>query len=117
MDVKRFYQTIGGNYEAALSIMMNDAFITRMLGKFFTNNTYGDVISSYENKDFAALFAASHALKGVAGNLALTPLFEISSVITEACRNGQEPNLDAEIEECTKRYKLIHETYLKEISC
>jgi len=112
MDVKGFYQAIGGNYEAALRVMMNDAFVERMLGKFFANNAYGDIVSSYENKDFQAVFNSSHAFKGVTGNLSLTPLFEIADTITEATRSLQAVDLDKEIEELKKRYSFVEQAYL-----
>ena len=114
MNVKGFYQAIDGNYDAALKMMMNDTFIERMLGKFFANNTYAAIISSYESKDFKSVFAAAHSLKGVTGNLALTPLFEISNTITEATRNGEEVNIDNEIEELKRRYSLAEKAYLSQ---
>ena len=113
MNVKEFYNSIGGNYQSALAIMMNDMFIERMLDKFFANNVYNDIVSSYEKKDFQAVFAGAHSLKGVAGNLALTPLYEISATITEATRSLQEVNIDQEIEELKNKYSLISTEYQK----
>ena len=113
MDVKGFYESVDGNYRSALAIMMNDMFIQRMLTKFFVSNAYPEIISSYEKKDFGACFAASHSFKGVVGNLALTPLFEISSVITEATRSQEPVNIDSEIEELKKRYTFIESEYSK----
>ena len=111
MNVKEFYDAVGGDYQKALQIMMNDAFIERMLAKFFANNAYRDIITGYENKDYQAIFSASHSLKGVAGNLSLTPLFEISSKITEATRSLKEVNLDREIEELKRIYNLTEKAY------
>ena len=113
MNVKEFYRSINGNYEAAISIMINDAFVERMLSKFFTNNNYNDIISSYENKDFKALFAAIHSFKGVVGNLALTPLFDLSVIITEETRSGEYKNIDKEINELKEKYSFISNEYLK----
>ena len=96
--------------------MMNDVFIAKMLTKFMDNNIYEQMISSYENKDYRALFSSSHSFKGVAGNLALTPLFEIASIITEATRNSDDVNLDKEIEELKKQYSLVKEKYLEYIA-
>ena len=116
MNVKQFYIDIKGNYDNALSIMMNDVFIAKMLTKFMDNNIYEQMFSSYENNDYRALFASSHSFKGVAGNLALTPLFEIASIITEATRNSDDVNLDKEIEELKKQYSLVKEKYLEYIA-
>ena len=116
MDGKKFYEEIGGSYQNAVAIMMNDALIARMLGKFMTANSYAQIVSSYEQKDYRAVFAASHALKGVAGNLALTPLYELASAITEATRNSDGVNLDEEIEELRKAYNLIEIKYSEHIA-
>lgn len=111
MNIKQFYLETNGSYENALAIMMNDVLIAKLLGKFMANNLYDDIVSLYEQKDFRGLFAASHSYKGVTGNLALTPLYELSSVITEATRNSDDVNLDKEIAELKKAYELIKEKY------
>lgn len=116
MNIKQFYIDINGSYENALAIMINDALISRMLTKFIDNNAYEQIISAYEQKDYRALFAASHSYKGVTGNLALTPLYNLASVLTEATRNSDDVNLDREIEELKKIYKLIKEKYLEHIA-
>ena len=113
MNVKEFYQITNGNYEQALKIMMNDSFIERMLGKFISNNSYNEIISCYAKKDFQTLFAAVHTFKGVVGNLALTPLFEIASIITEATRSLEDVNIDQEIAQLKERYELVVNTYQK----
>ncbi len=116
MNVKQFYTDIKGNYKSALAIMMNDVFIAKMLTKFMDNNIHEQMISAYENKDYRALFAASHSYKGVTGNLALTPLFELASTITEATRNSDDVNLDKEIQELKEQYSLVKEKYLEHIA-
>ena len=116
MNVKQFYVEINGNYNDALKIMMNDALISRMLTKFIDNNAYEQIISAYENKDYRSLFAATHTYKGVTGNLALTPLYELSCVLTEATRNSDDVNLDKEIEELKKQYNLVKEKYFEYIA-
>ena len=52
-------------------------------------------------------------VRSVAGNLSLTPLFEIASTITEATRNEDGANLDKEIKELQETYKVIQEAYNK----
>ena len=116
MNVKQFYSDINGSYESALAIMINDALISRMLTKFVTSDSPLNMVSLYEQKDYRGLFAAAHSLKGVAGNLALTPLYELACTITEATRNSDDVNLDKEIEELKRVYILIKEKYSKHIS-
>ena len=113
MDVKGFYSAVNGSYENALAIMMNDALIERMLAKFMANNCSQAIVDAYNRKDYQAVFANAHSLKGVVGNLALTPLFEIASIITEATRNGATPSIDNEINALKERYSLIEENFKK----
>lgn len=75
------------------------------------NNSYEDIVNLYEQKDYRGLFAAAHSFKGVTGNLALTPLFELASYITEATRNSDDVNLDKEIADLKEKYALIKEKY------
>ena len=113
MDVRQFYIDTKGDYNDALRRMMNDALITRMINKFMSGDAIDSVISSYESKDYRALFSSAHTLKGVAGNLSLTPLFEIASSITEATRNQDGVNLDKEIAELKEVYASIKEAFNK----
>ena len=113
MNVKEFYESINGDYQYALSIMMNDFLIERMIAKFMSNNSYQEMIDAYDKKDYASLFPLAHSFKGVTGNLALTELYEISSVITEATRNGATPNLDNEIKALKDRYQILENSYQK----
>ena len=116
MNVKQFYLDINGSYEDAIAIMMNEMLIAKMLGKFMANNAFDEIISDYEKKDYRSLFAAAHSYKGVTGNLALTPLYELSCIITEATRNSDNVNLDKEIAELKSVYSLIKEKYAEHIA-
>jgi len=111
MNVKQFYEETNGSYQNALSVMMNDTLIARLLGKFMSNNSFDEIISCYENKDYRNLFSAVHSFKGVTGNLALTPLYDLSCKITELTRNKDDANIDSEIAELKKNYLLVVEKY------
>ena len=113
MNVKQFYADINGNYNAALSIMMNDMLIERLLAKFMNDNSCKEIVLAYQNKDLSKVFALSHSLKGVAGNLALTPLYEIASILTEATRNNPDADIANEIKKLEDIYTLIVECYQK----
>lgn len=69
------------------------------------------LINAYEAKDYQTVFNNAHALKGVTGNLALTSLYEISSIICEATRNNPHPDIDKEIDTLKERYSLIINCY------
>ena len=51
--------------------------------------------AAVEHDDRKAAFEAAHALKGMLGNLALTPLSVPASEMTELLRAGKEADYDA----------------------
>ncbi len=111
MNVKKFYEDTGSNYQAALSIMMNDMFIERMVKKFMENNSYQAIIEAYDAKDIKKVFALSHSFKGVTGNLAFTKLFNIACTLTEATRDKEVADIDNEIAILKAEYQAFEEIY------
>ena len=110
MTVKEFYEVSGSNYEEAIGRMTNDAFILRFLLKFINSDYGNNLINAYNNKNMHEVFEVSHAIKGVAGNLALTRLFELSSSITEKTRNlpeGELVNLDSEVTSFKEEFEKV----------
>ncbi len=90
MSVKEFYVSIGGDYDRALQTLMNDAFITKLLKKFAEGSYYDELRKAREDNDVPHTFAITHTLKGVAGNLSLSPIYEKASAICEATRNKKD---------------------------
>ena len=87
--MRELYADLGGNYQSALSRMMNDALIGRLLKKFLAY----DIAPLANAKTAQELFQAAHGLKGVAGNLALDRLAELASKLTEATREKEGEDL------------------------
>ena len=90
MSVKEFYAAIGGDYDRALQMLMNDAFVLKLLKKFAEGNYYDELKKAREDEDITHTFAITHTLKGVAGNLSLSPVYEKASAICEATRNKKD---------------------------
>ena len=66
----------------------NRAFYLKMLAKLPESPIPAQMRDALARKDAAALFAASHALKGVYAALALTPLHALCGEIVEIARAG-----------------------------
>ena len=111
MNIKKFYEDTNSNYNAALSIMMNDMLIERMIKKFMENNSYNAIIDAYNAKNIKEVFVLSHSFKGVTGNLALTNLYNIASDLTELTRDKEEADIDSEIEKLKTEYQLIKNVF------
>ena len=78
----------GADTEKGLGMCMgNEALYLRLVGSVPSEERFGQLEAALSGKDYDAAFDAAHALKGVLGNLCLTPLFEKASVITEHLRS------------------------------
>ncbi len=78
----------GADTEKGLAMCMgNEALYLRLVGSVPAETRFADLAGALEKKDLDAAFDAAHALKGVLGNLSLTPLYEKVSTITEHLRS------------------------------
>ncbi len=70
--------------------MVNDeAFYKECLITFTTDPGFKKLGQAIQNKDAEAAFESAHALKGVAGNLGLDPLYQSLCDLVEALREEQ----------------------------
>ena len=89
MDVKTFYEKIGGSYEEIMGRFMTEERVLRFVKKFpITDNGYGLLKSSLESGNCQEAFRGAHTLKGVAQNLSFTALFTKAEVVTNVLRGG-----------------------------
>lgn len=70
--------------------MNNEAFYLRMIDKAMQDDSYENLKAAVESGDLARGFEIAHALKGVTGNLALTPIDTPIREITELLRSRTE---------------------------
>ncbi len=86
-DLKGF----GADTEKGLTMFMgNEALYLKLVNSVPNEQRFDDLVAALEKKDYDAAFDAAHALKGVLGNLSLTPLFEKASKITELLRSRSD---------------------------
>ena len=111
MNIKKFYEDTNSSYQGALSIMMNDFLIERMIKKFMESNSYQSIIEAYEANNIKEVFALSHSFKGVTGNLSLTKLFNLASELTEATRNKESADIKDLIEQLKAEYKVVVDAF------
>ena len=91
MDVKDCYREFEGNYEDALSRLMNDTLIEKFLKTFLNDDSFNSLSVSIENSDS---HEAAHTLKGVSLNLSLSRLSASASEITEYLRDCDNKIID-----------------------
>ena len=78
MTMQECYKAIGGNYEAVLGRLHNEALIPRFTLKFLEDQSYLQLKQALENKNYEDAFRSAHTLKGVCQNLSFDRLYEVS---------------------------------------
>ena len=82
MTMQECYKAIGGNYEAVLGCLHNEALIQRFTLKFLEDQSYLQLKQALENKNYEDAFRSPHTLKGVCQNLSFDRLYEVSNELT-----------------------------------
>ena len=78
----------GADVDSGLSRCMNkEDFYFMLIKKSVKEPGFGKLKDALEQRDLDAAFEFAHSLKGVAGNLSLTPIFEPVSEMTELLRS------------------------------
>lgn len=79
----------GADFDVALGRMDHDEeFYLECLKTFDEDPSYLELKAALEQKDCTAAFNCAHTLKGVAGNLGLTPLYQVICDLVEPLRQG-----------------------------
>lgn len=96
MDLISGLGELGVNTEEALTRFMNNASLyERMLKKFPAAARDAKVLECFQAKDNEKALAAAHTLKGVTGNLSLTPLFKAYTDIVALLRADKPEEAEA----------------------
>ena len=90
----------GADTKEGLARCLNDEeFYLELIPDALERNRYEEIERLLSENNLSAAFEASHALKGVLGNLALTPIYEPCSEMTELLR----ANTDRDYSELIKK--------------
>ncbi len=73
----------------------NEGLMMRFLLGFPNDKTMGSLREAMAAQDLEALKVAAHSLKGLSGNLGLTPLFEASTTMMNALRSNEPYDVNA----------------------
>lgn len=94
----------GADTETGLRLCMgNEALYLRLVGTVPEEACYAELLNSIKAKDYDKAFDAAHALKGVLGNLSLTPLYETVSQMVEFLRKRTDMDYSEMIEDLNKK--------------
>lgn len=89
-EFKMLFEEYGANYDLTMNrFIHNEAMYLKLLNKLPADPNLLRLEKALERGDLSDAFEAAHTLKGVAGNLGLTPLFNAVSAIVEPLRAGK----------------------------
>ena len=105
MTLQECYAALGGDYAGVSSRLPTERMIQKFVLKFLSDGSYDLLLRSMEAGDYAEAFRAAHTIKGVCQNLDFTVLYQSSSQLSEALRNGFTPEAPALMEQVKTDYR------------
>lgn len=88
---KEIFEAYGGDYDTTMArFINNEKMYIKFLDKFFEDESMDKLGSALGENNLKGAFEAAHTLKGVAGNMGLTPLFDQVCAIVEPLRGCNE---------------------------
>lgn len=88
MNIKEFYEIVGGNYNDVLSRLNSEMLITRIVKKFAEDPSFKQLEEALKENNVDLAFRAAHTLKGICLNLGFDQLSNDAVAITEILRVG-----------------------------
>ena len=93
-------QAFGADTQEGLARCCNsEALYLRLVRMLPADDNFDALHEAVQAGDLDSAFSAAHALKGILGNLSLTPMFALSSKITELLRVHEDADYPALVAE------------------
>ena len=89
MTLEECYTALGGDYQDVLGRLRSEKLVSKFLLKFLDDGSYDLLVTSMDKGDWSEAFRAAHTIKGVCQNLGFSRLYESSSELSEAMRDGK----------------------------
>ena len=107
-EFRKIFEAYGADYNSTMARFMgNEAMYVKFLDMLFKDDNLEKLGTALEQQDYEAAFAAAHTLKGVVGNMGLTPLFNAVCAIVEPLRKREAP------EDYNGLYQMIQTGFLQ----
>lgn len=85
----------GADMKETMNRFLNDEkFYETCLEMFFKGEEFSQLKTAIDNKEYKQAFEIAHTIKGVVGNLGLTPLYNAVCEIVEPLRAKDYSNLE-----------------------
>lgn len=93
MNLREFYDKVGGNYDDAMGRLLTEKRIVKYLRKLPDTGDAENMNAAFAAGNWEDAFRFSHNVKGVSLNLSLTSLAETAAVLCDTVRHGA-PRMD-----------------------
>ena len=98
----------GANVDEGLKrCVNNEQLYLTLVNRFLDQNTFSDLKAAILDHDLEKAFHIAHSLKGVVGNLSLSPLYDVIYQMTELLRNRTEMDYSDYIQRYEMSYSLL----------
>ena len=98
----------GANVDEGLKrCVNNEQLYLTLVNRFLDQNTFSDLKAAILDHDLEKAFHIAHSLKGVIGNLSLSPLYDVIYQMTELLRNRTEMDYSDYIQRYEMSYSLL----------
>lgn len=107
-EFREIFEVYGADYNSTMARFMGkEAMYLKFLDMLFKDDNLEKLGTALGQQDYEAAFAAAHTLKGVVGNMGLTPLFNAVCAIVESLRKREVP------EDYNVLYQIIQTGFLQ----
>ena len=103
LTVEKLQQYGANTQEGLARCMNNETFYLCIVDMALKAPGFEALADAIRRDDRKAAFEAAHSLKGMLGNVALTPLFQLTSEVTELLRADREADYPARLEEILRQ--------------
>ena len=94
MNIQECYEAFGGDYQEALTRLVNmESMVIKYAKKFLNDTTFAALVEAMAANNIDEIFRASHTLKGVCLNLSFTELGSAAVTLTDMVRKDASGNL------------------------
>ena len=118
MDIRRFYELTGGDYDAAMRRFMTEGRLEKFTRMFAEDPSYGELEASLASDNLEEAFRAAHTLKGVCLNLSFTGLFQSVDAVTELLRHADpdSPGDQEQVNRCMETLRVRYRDIIAAVS-
>lgn len=89
MTLSECYAALGGDYEEVLGRLRTESLVQKFVLKFPSDPSFRLLEDSLSAENWSEAFRGAHTIKGVCQNLGFSRLYESSSELSEAMRDGK----------------------------